>query len=319
MCAGRRVELISKFQEAAKKIKINSKIVAGDSSITAPALYFADDRVILPEIHDKKYIDEIIRICNEKHVCLVIPTIDTDLLILSENKEKIFLESGARVLVSNVGVISTCRDKIKTHLFLLENEFKIPRMYSEEELDNLDFDFPLFIKPKSGSSSVNTFKVESELELATYRTLIKDYIVQDFLEGDEYTIDAFLDFDSKVISIVPRLRMAIRSGEISKGKIIKDKEIIEEVDRLLRVLKPIGHITLQLMKTKKGIEFIEINPRFGGGAPMSIDSGANSCEYLYRLIRGEELEYSEDYNENIIYLRFDQSISLDENLVLIDD
>lgn len=85
----------------------------------------------------------------------------------------------------------------------------------------------------------------------------------------------------------------------------------------MRVLKPIGHITVQLMKTKKGIEYIEINPRFGGGAPMSIQSGADSCENLYRLLMGERLEYNENYRDNIIFLRFDYSICLDENMELI--
>jgi carbamoyl-phosphate synthase large subunit len=71
------------------------------------------------------------------------------------------------------------------------------------------------------------------------------------------------------------------------------------------------------MKTKKGIEYIEINPRFGGGAPMSIQSGADSCENSYRLLMGERLEYNENYRDNIIFLRFDYSICLDENMELI--
>ena len=67
------------------------------------------------------------------------------------------------------------------------------------------------------------------------------------------------------------------------------------------------------MRTKKGIEYIEINPRFGGGAPMSIMAGADSCEYLYRLLRGEKLEQGHDYRENVTFLRFDASIMLNED------
>ena len=137
------------------------------------------------------------------------------------------------------------------------------------------------------------------------------------MEGKEFTVDVFLDFDGNLITVVPRLRMATRSGEISKGKIIKDREIIEDIKRLVEVLKPIGHITVQLMKTNKGIEYIEINPRFGGGAPMSIQSGADSCENLYRLLMGENLEYNENYRDNIMFFRFDNSICVDENLEIV--
>ena len=147
--------------------------------------------------------------------------------------------------------------------------------------------------------------------------IIQDPIVQEFIEGEEYTVDVFLDFEGNVITIVPRLRIATRGGEISKGKIIKDREIINDIKRLMKVLKPIGHITVQLMKTQRGIEYIEINPRFGGGAPMSIQSGADSCENLYRLMMGEKLEYNENYRENIMFLRFDKSICLDENMEIV--
>lgn len=317
LSAGRRVELVQSFQKAAKRLNIKSNVVAGDCSETAPAIYFADRKAILPRIDEVNYIDEIINVCKREGIRLVIPTIDTDLLLLSEERERIESESGAVVLISSTEVISICRDKINTQKFLEENEFKIPKMYSEEELDSGEIEFPLFIKPKSGSSSINTFKVNNIEELATYRSLIKEPIVQDFMEGKEFTVDVFLDFDGNLITVVPRLRMATRSGEISKGKIIKDKEIIEDIKRLVEVLKPVGHITVQLMKTNKGIEYIEINPRFGGGAPMSIQSGADSCENLYRLLMGENLEYNENYRDNIMFFRFDNSICVDENLEIV--
>ena len=317
LSAGRRVELVQSFQKAAKRLNIKSNVVAGDCSETAPAIYFADRKAILPRINEDNYIDEIINVCKREGIRLVIPTIDTDLLLLSEERERIESESGAVVLISSTEVISICRDKINTQKFLEENGFKIPKMYSEEELDSGELEFPLFIKPKSGSSSINTFKVNNIEELATYRSLIKEPIVQDFMEGKEFTVDVFLDFDGNLITVVPRLRMATRSGEISKGKIVKDEEIIEDIKRLVEVLKPIGHITVQLMKTNKGIEYIEINPRFGGGAPMSIQSGADSCENLYRLLMGENLEYNENYRDNIMFFRFDNSICVDENLEIV--
>ena len=214
LSAGRRVELVQSFQKAAKRLNLKSNVVAGDCSETAPAIYFADRKAILPRIDEVNYIDEIINVCKREGIRLVIPTIDTDLLLLSEERERIESESGAVVLISSTEVISICRDKINTQKFLEENGFKIPKMYSEEELDSGELEFPLFIKPKSGSSSINTFKVNNIEELATYKSLIKEPIVQDFMEGKEFTVDVFLDFDGNLITVVPRLRIATRSGEI---------------------------------------------------------------------------------------------------------
>jgi len=319
LSAGRRVELIQSFQKAAVRLNIKSKIVAGDCSEIVPAIYFADKKAILPKINEDTYLDTIIYICKEENISLIIPTIDTDLMLLSKERERIEYESGAMVLVSSTEVISICRDKVKTQAFLEKNGFKIPKLYTEEEMESTELKFPLFIKPKSGSSSINTFKVNNMDELNTYRSLIKDPIVQDFIEGKEFTVDVFLDFNGNLITVVPRLRLATRSGEISKGKIIKDREIIDEMVRLVDILKPIGHITVQIMKTNKGIEFIEINPRFGGGAPMSIQSGADSCENLYRLLMRETLQYNENYRDNIMFLRFDNSICINDNFEIVND
>ncbi|MCR5627489.1 MAG: ATP-grasp domain-containing protein [Lachnospiraceae bacterium] len=314
LSAGRRVELVNCFKRARDRLGIKGQIIAADCSELAPALYFADINEIVPRISEgDKYIQSIIEISNNFNVKLIVPTIDTELILLAERKEEIEKATGARVLISDERVVRICRDKRSTQEFLEEHGFKMPRLYDTEELDHLRVTFPLFIKPLDGSSSMDTYKVHNVEELITFRHLIKNPIVQEYISGTEYTIDAFLDFNSKLISIVPRVRIATRSGEIAKGKIVRDREIISSASRLMQVLKPIGHITIQCMKTENGIQYIEINPRFGGGAPMSIMAGADSCENLYRLLNGEELEYNEKFRENITFIRFDQSIMLNEH------
>lgn len=319
LSAGRRVELVQAFKKAGQKLNINSMVVAGDCTETAPALYFADRTYKLPRINEPNYISSIIEVCNEENITIIIPTIDTDLLLLAENKKYIENETNAKVLISDISVIEICRDKVNTQNFLEANGFGIPKMYSDQELASSSIEYPLFIKPISGSSSINTFKVNNRKELDTYSDLIDKPIIQDLMEGEEFTVDVFLDFESNVITVVPRLRIATRSGEISKGEIVKDLEIIKDVSRLMKILKPIGHITVQLMKTKDGIKYIEVNPRFGGGAPMSIQCGADSCENIFKLLMGHKLEYNENYRDNIMFLRFDSSICIDENMQIIDD
>ncbi|MBQ4482166.1 MAG: ATP-grasp domain-containing protein [Lachnospiraceae bacterium] len=316
LSAGRRVELVNCFKAARDRLGIRGKIVAADASNLAPALYFADVKEQVPYISDNDgYVRAIIDICVRHDVSLIVPTIDTELLLLAERKEEIEGSTKARVLISSYEVIRICRDKTNTQRWLEENGFLVPRMISDGEIEAGKVSYPLFIKPLDGSSSINAFRAEDKEEIDTYRRLIGDgrYIIQDFMEGTEYTIDCFLDFEGKIITVVPRIRIATRSGEIAKGRIVRDEAIIEDVTKLLERLKPIGHITIQCMRTGRGIEYIEINPRFGGGAPMSIMAGADSCENLYRLLSGEMLQRREDFRENVTFLRFDASIMLNED------
>lgn len=317
LSAGRRVELVKCFKEAAKIKNIKSNIVTADISMTAPAIYFGDKNYIIPRIGEDDYIESIIEICNKEDIRLIIPTIDTELMIMSENKDSIERKTGAKVLVSDKRVINICRNKKNTNKFFDENGFGVPREIDEKDIKEENYKLPLFIKPLDGSSSINAFKINSKKELVFFKDYIKRPIIQECIEGREYTIDTFIDFNGQPITIVPRERIATRAGEISKGIIIKDRELINEVKKVIEVLKPIGHITFQCMKTKEGIKFIEINPRFGGGAPMSIKAGANSTLNLYKLLLGEKLSYNEDYEENMMALRFDDSIFLNSDGVLV--
>jgi len=187
-------------------------------------------------------------------------------------------------------------------------------MITATDLKNKNYYFPLFIKPLDGSSSINAFRINNKKELNFFKEYVPNPIIQEMVFGSEYTVDVFCDFDSKPITIVPRKRLAIRSGEILKGIIDKDRTIINAIKNLVLKLKPFGHITVQCIKNDDGIvNILEINPRFGGGAPMSIDAGADSPKNLYRILMGENLQYNEDYKDKLYFSRFDDAIMIDAN------
>lgn len=316
LSAGRRVELVKAFKNAQKKLNMqNAKVIAVDISKYAPALYFADNFYLVPRVTDIKYIDTIIDIAIKENIDLIVPTIDTELYVLALNKRLIEEKTNAKVLISDKEIIEICNDKNKTIEFLQQNGFDLPNTLNEDDLKNKAYKFPLFIKPKDGSSSINTFIINDEKELQFFKEYVKEPIIQERIEGNEYTVDVCMDFEGNVISIVPRIRIATRSGEISKGKIDKNNHVIEDVKRLMQTLKPIGQITVQCFLTKDNvIKYIEINPRFGGGAPMSFYAGANSPEFLLRMLNGEELSYGEDFQDGLVFSRFDDSILIEEVL-----
>lgn len=313
LSVGRRVELVQAFRRAKENLKITGKIFGGDMDKNAPAMQFVDKAFILPRISSDNYIESIIKICNEEDIKLIVPTIDTELLKLAENKEKIQKETEAKLNLSDLEYIQICRNKYLTQEFFEKNGFGVPRLIKEEDIIKKEYKFPLFIKPLNGSSSINTFKINNEKEFEFFKEYVPNPIIQECIVGKEFTVDIFSDFESNPITIVPRERIATRSGEISKGKIVKDSEIIEDIKKLLKVFKAKGHITVQCMKTNEGIKYLEINPRFGGGAPMSITAGADSAQNLYKLLLGEKLTYNEDYQENILCLRYDQAVYIYPN------
>ena len=307
--AGRRVELINSFREAKEKLGIEGKLVGVDLDELAPALNFVDVKYKVPRLNSKDFIPTIIDICKKEQISLIIPTIDTELELYSKNK-KLIEESGAKVMVSDIDTTSIMRNKIETYKYLKKHGFGVPRLITDEDIKYKNYSFPLFIKPLDGSSSINAFKINNEKELMFFKEYIPNPMIQEFADGPEYCVDVFSDFNSKLITVVPKLRVAHRSGEITKAKVVKDREIIELTKKLVSILKPQGEINFDCIKTQEGIKIIEINGRFAGGAPISFKAGANSPEKLYRILQNEELEYNEDYTDGMIALRFDDAVFL---------
>ena len=306
---GRRIELLQAFRNAALVLNKDLKIYGADMAGTAPALAYCDLTRRVVAMKDPSYIQNLIDICIADHIDLLIPTIDTDLLILSENKEK-FEAIGTRVMISAPDKIRLCRDKNNTSQFFVDCGLHAPMPVNNWK--DYKSGFPAFIKPKDGSSSINAFKVEKEEELEVYAGQVEDYIVQPFVSGKEYTIDIFCDWYGNPISIVPRERLQVRAGEVLKTKICMDPIMIEESKKLCSAFNPCGPMTVQLIRDDAGIDwYIEINPRFGGGAPLSMKAGARSAEAILKLMDGKEVE-EQKVADGAIYSRFDQSVCITE-------
>lgn len=305
---GRRVELLQAFRNAALVLNKELKLYGADMTGTAPALVYCDYIRKTAGMKDPSYIEELLHICLEDHIDLLIPTIDTDLAILSRNRKR-FEDIGTRVMISDPEMIQICRDKNNISRFFMDCGLHAPKPVNNWR--EYDMGFPAFIKPKDGSSSINAFKVENAEELEFYAGQIVDYVVQPFISGREYTVDIFCDWDGEPVSIVPRERIQVRAGEVLKTKITMDHAIICDCKQLCKVFRPCGPLTVQLIRDKQGTDwYIEINPRFGGGAPLSMKAGAKSAETVLKLLDGEHVEYCAGITDGAVYSRYDQSVCI---------
>jgi len=310
---GRRVELVQEFVKAGEELNINVKIFGVDVTSTAPALFFSDEKRLICPISDSNYIPELLSVCRNDRIDILIPTIDTDLLALAKAKTD-FEKIGTKVLVSESDKICICHDKRYTAEFFALCNLRSP--IPIDDVEKYQQGYPCFIKPSNGSSSVNTFVINTPEELHFYAKKISNYIIQPFIEGTEYTVDIMCDFNGNPIYITPRERMNVRSGEVLKTRIFNDEKIITECKNLINKFKPCGPLTVQLIRQKQTNDdyYIEINPRFGGGSPLTMKAGANSAEALLRLIKGQSVTNADvsTVKNGLIYSRFDQCVCVND-------
>lgn len=308
--AGRRVSLVKSFQKTIIEFNKDSKVFTTDMNPTmSSACQISDGFLKVPRVTDVNYLTILKEYCKEKDISIVIPTIDTELSLLAEVKEE-FLKDGILIAISSKEVCDTFYLKDTTEKFFIENSFDTPR-----EIDIEVCNYPIFAKLNNSSCSIGATIVKSKEEAKTL-SQDKNYIFQEYIEADEYTVDVFIDRKNEVISVVPRLRIEVRAGEVNKAKTLKDKIIIEKIKELCKTIKgAYGCLTIQLFKTEDRVVFIEINPRFGGGYPLSYLSGANFAEYLIKDYLNLPLEYSEDWKDKLIMLRYDAEVLVNDSSI----
>ena len=308
LSAGRRVELIQSFQESILKLGVDSLVFTTDiQPKLSPACMVSDKSFSVPRVTDSDYINVVLELCLNNDVKLVIPTIDTELLLLSKNKAR-FEELGIKLVISSVELISNCRDKRLTGKWFESLNIDTPLIFNKDSIN-----FPCFCKPYDGSCSKGAIALSSQAELTQDlindpKNMFMELVPKTF---SEYTIDAYYSNDSRLKCLVPRKRLEVRSGEISKGVTRKNFVYHYLLERVEYLEGARGCITFQLFvnESSRVIKGLEVNPRFGGGYPLSDAAGANFTKWLIEeYILNKELLFIDDWQPNKLMLRYDAKV-----------
>jgi carbamoyl-phosphate synthase large subunit len=310
-CIGRRVELLRAFRRAADHLGIDLEVHGADAAWLSPALHRVDKAHLVPPISSGEYVKATLDLVRRQKINLLIPLIDSELLLIAAARER-FAEVGCTALISSESVVQTCRCKLLTYAALKRAGIDTPTTWAwNEAIKRKRHRFPYFLKPRCGSAAMGNYIVQNLDELHTFGQRVHDAIVQEFVEGAEHTLDIYTGFDGKPRCVVPRKRLEVRTGEVSKGLIVKDSAIMDVGYSVAEMLDECrGVITVQCIVTpKKQIRVIEINPRFGGGVPLSIHAGADFPKWILTELLGRRPRINPTgYRGDIAMLRFDDSV-----------
>lgn len=318
-CIGRRVSLLNAFRDAARRLKLTVRFCGTDVTTLSPALQCCDEAFLVERTTHPRYIDRLLSIARSHRVGLIVPTTDLDLRSLAQHRAR-FERLGCRVLVSDPDVIDICQDKRQTYRFLTRHGFDGPRTFSPSAALAVDrkgeLAWPCMLKPWDGSAAKGNTVVRDRKELLFFAKRIPNAICQEWVEGTEYTCDVYVDFNRRVRCVVPRRRMEVRSGEVSKAQVVKDSRIMAVAADLVGQLGAgPGVITVQLFVTREdAIRIIEVNPRFGGGAPLAIEAGAAFPRWILQELLGRRPRIPFDrFRDGLVMLRYDSEIWLTES------
>lgn len=285
-----------------KQKEIQFKIIGTDiyEKYLSTGAQFCDMYFKVPVAKDASFVSELMRICKENEVCVLIPIIDEEFLPISEYRE-VFEKLNIKVLLPKKEVISICSNKIKLCQFLKDNNFPFLNVYLTPASI---FEFPVVKKPIFGRGSRGIKIIYSKKELDSLVQEM-DCFFQDYIDGVEFTVDTLSDSKGQVLAVVPRVRLEVKCGNCVKGQIVRNEIIEETAKQICKKLNMTGTACLQCIIDKDDIPyFFDINPRIGSATILTIEGGINIPFLAVKDLLGMELNAPDSFKENIIMLRY---------------
>jgi len=308
--AGRRVELLTCFKNAAEALRLDLEVIACDlRPETSAACQIADHAYGVPRCDAPEYVDRVLEIVARHGVELIVPTIDPELQPLADHRAR-FESLGARVHVSSSSVVRILRNKLETMRHLRFSGIPIPFTISFDEAwkkqDSLPW--PLLMKPAGGSASRGLMTVNGPEDLPP--VVCESMILQAKLVGREYTVNMFVDQSGALQTVIPHERLSIRAGEVEKGRTKRDPALKEIAKGIFRAIPEArGVLCFQaICDRNSGYKVFEINGRFGGGYPLADRAGAKFAQWLLEEVAGRSSSADDNWRDGVLMLRYDAAV-----------
>lgn len=286
--AGRRAKLVDYFV----RDWTTGRVSTADCNPLTAALYMTEHHYIVPKIDEVDYIDHLLRLCQTEKVTAILSLIDPELGLLAEATER-FQAIGVTVIVSSHEACQLCFDKYAMYEYCLSRGIAHAQTYHSiesfrEALALSEIKLPVFVKPRSGSASIEVRRVETLVEVEQLFAKNSGLIVQELLVGQELGVDAYVDLISgKVTSIFIKEKLTMRAGETDKSRSVVREDVFELVEQVLEHSGLVGPLDFDLFDVDGTLYLSEINPRFGGGYPHAYECGVNFPAQLFRNLQHE--------------------------------
>ncbi len=98
-----------------------------------------------------------------------------------------------RIKYTHSGVISSAKamNKIISKQIFMDNDIPVAKSYDLNNLNNINIDFPIIIKPINGGSSIGIQFIKSENQLLNYvndnKSSLNNFFAEDFIPGSDFT------------------------------------------------------------------------------------------------------------------------------------
>jgi carbamoyl-phosphate synthase large subunit len=288
-------------------------LIAADMDPWAAGLYLVPvaARTLIPAGLAPGFADALLRQCVAMAIDIVIPTVDTELRPLAAARGR-YARAGAQLLLPSDRALAVTLDKLALARRCAD-VVRVPRTEPFEVVDLASWTCPVIVKPRTGSGSRDICLVESAAALAAM-TRSAELIIQEYLPGQEYSIDVLAGPGGNIIAAVPRVREKVDSGVSVAGRTILDPELEQFGAAVVQCTGLTYIANVQCRRDRAGRPaLLEVNPRAPGALPLTVASGVDMPRLALDLLRGRKVPERVEFHE-VAMVRF-----LEERFLEVSD
>jgi len=256
--------------------ELSVRLVGVDMVAHSSGLFDCERRYTVPRVEEEPFMEAIKAICAAESVSVLVPIANFELRIFAEAAEWLLAELGVRVITNSPAAVELASDKRASADTVARCGVPVPAIHETADLEGLAY--PVIVKPTSGAGSQGVSVVASSRQLhAALQAAGAAPLVQDFIEGQEYTTDMVIAPDGEILAAAPRIRLEVRAGQSYKGVTVEDPEIAETARRCAAAIGMTGQGNVQLIRSKhdRRCYFVEVNPKFAAAMGLTIGAGLN--------------------------------------------
>ncbi|MBI2821021.1 MAG: ATP-grasp domain-containing protein [Acidobacteria bacterium] len=263
-------------------------VLAADMNPVSVGFQVADESFVVPSASGADFIPKILDICRARKVECVFPVIDEELAVFAENID-VFRKFGISVISNSPETVRLTKDKYEFFKRCRKLGVLAPDTCLPGEFPPGEARFPLLVKPRDGRGSANVFRVRNRQELEFFSSYVSGGIIQEFIEGTEYTVDLLTDLNGNLICALPKQRLEVKAGMQVKGRTVNHPKLVGYARRLCQLFDLAPRVNFQCIVRGEEIFLIEINPKFPASLPLTVAAGLNTPLLLLQLYRGEKV------------------------------
>jgi carbamoyl-phosphate synthase large subunit len=252
--------------------------------------FFVDEFVQVPRADDPKFVDACLDVVRRSKINVFVPIIvEREFLPIDARRDE-FTALGCHVTVPPRDVVINAGDKLAFAQFLDRAGIEGPPTV-EYDPSLVPQRFPVYLKPRRGSGSVGTQRIISLDSLHEAARGRSDLIVQDEVEGTEFTVDCFASAPGRVVAAVPRERIMIKAGVSVKGRTYRHDQIEAIAAGVVEKTGIAGPANVQgMLRADGSFSIVEMNPRFSGTLALTTASGVNFATMLLDMVSGKTVQ-----------------------------